>query len=204
MNILLADDHPLVLDGLKSAIERKFSHANVYVALNAATLFDHLKTYEIDILFQDIKFGETHARDILKDLKSNYPKLKIIMLTSLADTSSIQQFLQRTNGYIIKSESIDIIFEAIEAVQLGEQYLSPEVKRKLAHVHASSEIILTRRERDVLELILKAKSIKEIAQALTISEKTVEMHRGNLFVKLEVKNVAGLVQKAISLNLLEE
>jgi DNA-binding NarL/FixJ family response regulator len=204
MNILLADDHPLVLDGLKSAIERKFSNANLYTALNADALFEHLKSHEIDILFQDIKFGETHARDILKDLKQNYPKLKIIVLTSVADTTSIQQFLQRTNGYIIKSESIDIIFEAIEAVQLGEQYLSPEVKRKLSQIHSTSEIILTRRERDVLELILKAKSIKEIAQALKISEKTVEMHRGNLFVKLEVKNVSGLVQKAISLNLIEE
>ncbi|MBK6953657.1 MAG: response regulator transcription factor [Crocinitomicaceae bacterium] len=204
MNILLADDHPLVLDGLKSAIERKFKDAALYTALRATELYDHLKNQEIDILFQDIKFGETHARDILKDLKLNYPKLKIIMLTSLADTSSIQQFLQRADGYIIKSESIDIIFEAIEAVQLGERYLSPEVKRKLAQLHPTSEIILTRREQDVLALILKAKSIKEIAQDLGISEKTVEMHRGNLFAKLEVKNVSGLVQKAIALNLIEE
>lgn len=204
MTILLADDHPLVLDGLKSAIERKFSDANLYTALNASELHHHLKNQEIDILFQDIKFGETHARDLLKDLKTNYPKLKIIILTSLADTSSIQQFLQRANGYIIKSESIEVIFEAVETVLEGGQYLSPEVRRKLAQVHAPSEIILTRRERDVLALILQAKSIKEIAQSLSISEKTVEMHRGNLFVKLEVKNVSGLVQKAIALNLIEE
>jgi DNA-binding NarL/FixJ family response regulator len=70
-------------------------------------------------------------------------------------------------------------------------------------LEVDNEIVLTRREREVLEVIMKEKSIKEIAEELCISEKTVELHRSNLFVKLDVKNITGLVKKAIALNLLD-
>jgi len=204
MNILFADDHPLLLDGLKNAVINKFPSARLFTAINKNELFDQLKVHPISILIQDLKFGDSNAKDFLKEIKSTYPNLKILILSSVSDNVSIQQMMQRANGYVIKSEPIEEIFNALEAFINNQNYLSAEVTKKLKELVPHNEIILTKREREVLAVIMKEKSIKEIALTLEISEKTVEMHRSNLFTKLDVKNITGLVKKVLALNLLEE
>jgi DNA-binding NarL/FixJ family response regulator len=115
---------------------------------------------------------------------------------------------QGIHGYVIKVDGVEEIQQAIHSVQNDEVYLSPALQKQLIDTSLSqnsseNEIRLTQREKEVLGEILNEKSTKEIADSLFISEKTVEGYRSNLFVKFDVKNVAGLVKKAIIHGFLE-
>ena len=202
MNILFADDHTLILDGLKTVIQGHFSDSKIETALNKTELFNKLKWDKYDVLIQDIKFGDSNANDFIGELKQTYPDLRILILSSVSDVVSIQKMLKKVDGYVLKSESVTEIIEGIKALSLNEKYLSTVVASKINAVNIPNEIVLSKREKEVLEVIMQEKSTKEIADILCISVKTVEMHRSNLFLKLNVKNLTGLVKQVIALDLL--
>jgi DNA-binding NarL/FixJ family response regulator len=204
MKLLIADDHQLILDGLLSVVKTNFPDSDVYTAINKAELFEILKSNAIEILIQDVKFGEYHASDFMDEIKSEFPTTKVIFLTSVSDSVSITKLGQSVDGYVLKSESLEEIIRAIKAVNMGEKYFSEQSKAKIEQLIPDTDIVLTRREKEVLEVIMQEKSTKEIAEILSISEKTVELHRSNLFVKLNVKNLTGLIKKTIALNLIDK
>jgi DNA-binding NarL/FixJ family response regulator len=209
MNIVVADDHPLILEGLHKSISLEFSDATITCCSTKDALFETLKKLEITLLIQDIKFGTSDARDFLKALRTSYPSLKIIALSSLTDPFAIQETLNTgIEGYVLKSESTQELFYAINLVLNGEKFLSEGVLESLGKQNSTplipENIHLTGREKEVLREILAEKSTKEIAQSLFVTEKAVEHHRANLFSKLHVKNVTGLVKKALLLRLLED
>jgi DNA-binding NarL/FixJ family response regulator len=203
VKIILADDHQLILNGLRSVLEKQFPNAEFTGVLNKMDLFDALRKESFDILIQDLKFGADNAKDFLDDLKAEFSTLKIVLLTSVSDSVTIKQLSKKVDGYILKSESLDEIITAVNRLNAGDKYYSTLANQKMNDLIPDDTIILTRREKEVLEVIMKEKSIKEIAAELFISEKTVELHRSNLFIKLDVKNITGLVKKAIALNLLD-
>ena len=138
----------------------------------------------------------------MSDIKSLGKGLKIIALTSLDDADSIKTTLASgADGYLIKSDNIDEINKAIEEINKGNKYISNTVKSKyLASEltgNTSQKIHLTPREKQILKLIMDEQTTKQIADALFLSEKTVENYRSNMMSKLDVKNIAGLVKKAI-------
>ncbi|UKN00289.1 response regulator transcription factor [Paracrocinitomix mangrovi] len=203
MRFLIADDHDLIVDGLKNAIAGKYSDAEIDTASLKSELDYFLNLNSYDLLILDIKFGQSNAKGFIKELMQKYHQLKVLILSSLDDQYTIQFFVNAgVQGYIIKSDSIVDILNGVDKVIKGEVYFSAEVQEKLEG--DSNDIILTPREKEVLAVILEEKSIKQIAEQLHISEKTVEMHRSNLFLKLDVKNVTGLVKKSILLNLLDQ
>ncbi len=204
MKILFADDHQLILTGLKTIISDYFSEASIYMAQNKSELFAWLKKETFDILIQDLKFGDTNANEFLTEIKKDYPKLKILILSTISDTVSITKLIKKVDGYVVKSEPIEEIITAIKTICEGKTYLSKKTNQKLKAPIWHKEIILSRREKEIIAVIMKEKSTKEIAEELNISVKTVEMHRANLFVKLEVKNITGLVKKIILLGLIED
>jgi len=211
MKIIFADDHEMILGGLKNVVQSHFKSADIYTALNKDELFIQLKTAskidltnnDFNILIQDIKFGAHNANDFIKDIKKEYPSLKILVLSSISDKVSILKILKYTDGYVLKSDSIDEIINGIKAICDGEKFISQKAKSIIGQIVEDSTIILTRREREVLTEIMNEKSTKQIAECLFISQKTVEMHRSNLFIKLNVKNLTGLIKQVISLNLLD-
>jgi DNA-binding NarL/FixJ family response regulator len=203
MKIILADDHQLILDGLLAVLKRQFPNAIFRGVLNKTELFQSLRKEPYDILIQDLKFGPDNAKDFLVDLREEFPTLKIILLTTVSDSVTIKQLSKKVDGYIIKSESLEEIITAVNQVKSGHSYFSKLAEQKMNLLVSDDSIVLTRREREVLEVIMEEKSIKQIAEELFISEKTVELHRSNLFIKLDVKNITGLVKKAIALNLLD-
>ncbi len=200
MNILIADDHLLILKGFAKTISAIGKH-NVHKAKDKQNLFYILRNNKIDILFQDIKFGNYDARDFLKRIQNEHPNIKIIIITSLSETATIETLLkQGVNGYMLKTDGLDEISKAIEIVMSGETYISANIERTLLgkyKLKKDSEIILTPREKEILHLILNENTTKEIAKSLSLSEKTIEKHRTNLFVKFDVKNVVGLVKQAV-------
>lgn len=197
MNIIIAEDHALIIDGLRAVLEQQ--GINVFPAMNEKMLYQLLNEQPFDVLIQDIRFGKVDARTIIPAIRQEFPTLRIIALTSLDDLASIQSVLAtNVSGYVLKSEPTGRITDAIHAVVSGNTYLSPEVQAVLAgNSESIPEVRLSEREKGVLKGILDEKSTKEIAESLFVSEKTVEHYRSNLFIKFDVKNVSGLVKKAI-------
>ncbi|HLW40045.1 MAG TPA: response regulator transcription factor [Brumimicrobium sp.] len=199
MNIAIAEDHKLIIDGLTTLLEAK-GHS-VFYAMNSEELEQLLKEEVIHVLIQDIRFGSVDARTIIPNFLNDYPKMKIVALSSLEDYATIKSVMALgVHGYLAKTQSPELIFDAIEAVFSGQTYLCPESKKinsKNKDISSESVIQLSTREREVLASILAEKSTKEIANSLCISEKTVEYYRSNLFLKFGVKNVSGLVKRAI-------
>lgn len=199
MKILIADDHSLIIDGFVTVIKNHNASISCYTATNKHELFDVLETKSIDVLFQDIMFGKNDARDFVKEIKEKYPVLKIIIISTLEDKLTVETlFKQGVDGYLVKSDTSDEIINALTTVLEDKKYISNTLKRQGgSSAFKKNTIILTPREKEVLSLILKEKTTREIADEVCLSEKTVENHRGNLFIKFGVKNMAGLVKQAI-------
>lgn len=199
--VVIADDHSLILEGIKSVLLDLEDAPVVFFATDLPQLEHLLKTGEIDVLIQDVKFGADDARQFIPAIRSAYPNLKIIALSSLGDAVSIQTVLNSgINGYVIKSEGSDQLIQAIKQVMAGEHFLSRSSQNALfqrEQAPGNQEIRLSERERGVLKAILAELSTKQIAEQLFLSEKTIEYYRSALFLKFDVKNVTGLVKKAI-------
>lgn len=202
MRIIVADDHHLVLAGLSNAIQLNYPECKLDQAIDKTELDGLLKSGTADLLILDVKFGADNAKEFLPELKENYPNLKILMLSSVSDQMSIT-FLTNLgiDGYLLKSDSLVEVLSAIRQILNGKSYFSAKIS---SSSEQEAEILLSPREKEVLQLIINEKSTKQISIELGISEKTVEMHRANMFVKLEVKNLTGLVKKTILLGLLGE
>lgn len=199
MHIIIADDHKIILEGLELLLSTFDFINQVDKAIIEDELLSLLDNSLPDIILLDISFGKSDGRILCKQLKKLYPKLKLIALTSHGDVATVKSSIQAGfDGYLLKSEDRESVMEALHQVQQGSQYFSPQVKEIFFQQGiATHKVNLTKREEEVLNLIIEEKTTKEIAQVLFISEKTVENHRANLMLKLDAKNLAGLVKKAI-------
>jgi len=201
MHIIIADDHTIVLDGLELLLSTFDFVQQVQKATTEASLMQLLNQNEADIVLLDIAFGKADGREICKQLKKAQPGLKLIALTSHGDMATVKSSIQAGfDGYLLKSEERSTVMQALQLVAEGEQFFSPQVKDVFFQQGvAKQKAALTKREEEILGLIVDEKTTREIADNLFISEKTVENHRTNLMLKLDVKNLAGLVKKAITL-----
>src|SRR5690606_7711450 len=198
MKVLVADDHELIIDGFVTVIENYDASIECYRATNKFELFETLESVSVDMLFQDVMFGKNDARSFVKEIKEKYPELKIIIISTLEDNNTVETLLkQGVDGYLAKSDSSNEIISALKAVSEGKTFISNNLKKQGTTSLRKNTIILTPREKEVLSLILQEKTTKEIADKVCLSEKTVENHRANLFIKFGVKNLAGLVKQAI-------
>ncbi len=200
MNIVIADDHSLILEGFSKYIKKERPTYVVAAVDNKSDLLRHLNAHKVDILFQDIKFRNDDAREFIKDIKVKFPDIKIIIISTLTDAFTVNTlFNQGVDGFIAKSDDNNAILAAIDAVAAGATFISSDIKTQ-AYKHSNRKhenIELTAREHEVLMSIINGKTIKEAAAALFLSEKTIESYRSNLFHKFDVKNVASLVKEAI-------
>jgi DNA-binding NarL/FixJ family response regulator len=199
VNILLADDHKLILEGLMAYLKKSELKAQINTVSSKSELMYELANMHYNILLLDIFLGDFDTRKLIPELKNKFQHLKIIAISTISDSRTISEIMNLdVDGFVSKSEDSEIILEAIINVSKNQKYLSKSLNKKINHYHnTNNEVTLTNREKEVLKEILKEKSTKEIAHSLCISEKTVEIHRSNLFVKFNVKNVVGLVKNAL-------
>src|SRR5690606_14078843 len=205
MKVIVADDHFLVLDGLEVLLSTFDFVDSINIANNYAELKNELNQTKFDLLLLDIDFGNYDGRKIFHEIKENNPDLKIIALTSYTDPEVIKSTANAGfDGYLLKTDQRNEIQTAMLKVMKGEKYFSPKTQAAFFEtVNKNEKIELTERETEILELIVKEKTTKEIAEILFLSEKTIESHRGNIMVKLNVRNIAGMVRKAITENLVK-
>jgi len=187
------------LEGLEVLLSTFNFVENTKSVLNYFELKEILEKESFDVLLLDIHFGKHDGREIIGEIKEIAPQMKIIALTSHADSVTIKSSVNAGfDGYLLKIDSREEIEEALKTIANDQQYISPKTQQAFFEMNTTkNKIELTEREKEILQLIVHEKTTKEIAEQLCLSEKTIETHRGNLMQKLEVKNIAGIVRKAI-------
>jgi DNA-binding NarL/FixJ family response regulator len=199
----ITDDHLLVINGLKAMLE-KFDHISVIFSENTGDgLLRRLKEHQPDVLFLDIQLPGSNGIDLCKVITKDYPGVKVIALTNFEESHYIKQMMRNgAQGYLLKNTDQNTLIEAIETVYKGQQYIDKHMQNALLNEMISgkkrsiSEVFLTKREIEILELIAKEHTNQEIADKLFISLRTVQTHRLNITQKLDAKNTAALVKEA--------
>jgi len=211
IHIAITDDHPMVISGLKHILSTAH-HIRVQASYTSGkALLAGLSKEQPDVLLLDVMLSDCIAEDIVPVIHKAYPAIRILAVTSVDNTSRVKQLTKSgCLGYILKSADPETLVTAIENVYKGVPFISPELKEQLFNemlwhkkqLPAQGEL-LTRREHEILQLVAQGMQSKEIASGLNISLHTVETHRRNIFLKLDVKNAVSLISKATSLGLLE-
>jgi DNA-binding NarL/FixJ family response regulator len=213
INVLLVDDHQIVIDGLKGLLEEDENIGTLYEAKNGVETIKIVSEETIDLILLDVNLPDKSGFDICQELKAKEKCPKIIALTMYGNAGYINKMIKAgVDGYLLKNTGRAELKEAIHTIMKGERYFSKEVTDTLlagvqqAKKPKSSDFIqkLTRREKEILQLIIDEHTTDEMAAKLFISSTTVISHRKSLLRKLNAKNVAGLVKKAFEFGLLEE
>ena len=201
IRIVLADDHVLVRQGLKSLLDREGFQV-VAEASDGQEALAHVESLQPDIAVMDISMPTLNGLNAAREISRSSPKTKTILLTQHDESQYIREALEAgVKGYVLKSQVASDLLLAIRQVSRGQVYLSPGVSGAVMEAYNSksekSENPLTLRERQVLQLIAEGKSTKDVASLLGISVKTAESHRTRLMRKLGIHETASLVRYAV-------
>jgi DNA-binding NarL/FixJ family response regulator len=175
---VIIDDHPLILNGLKDIIIKTEWNTRVETFRTYFNLKEFLKNNQPDLFLIDLQLEEIDGRDIISEYREQLPNCKIIAISSFEDPTVINSaFNSGTNGYLIKNLTFSEMLEGIKAIWKGEKYCQKEVNVALAQKDSTIESFglprLTSREKEILKLIVKEKTTKEIAETLFLSNKTI-------------------------------
>jgi len=211
ITIGIVDDHGIVLQGVSNIFAAKKEYKVIFAINNLSETNIALEKEQPQVLFLDINIKGDDGLEALKVFKKKYADMKIVMLTSFEETALVKTALRNgANGYLLKDASETEFLEAIENVLKGEQYVQKSMqdamlKEAMGQKKDSSYIPkLTRREKEILQLVVDEKTTQEMADELFLSVSTIETHRMNLISKLGVKNAAGLVKIALEKGLLKD
>lgn len=210
LKIFIVDDHEFFRNGLKMVINR-LKYAKVTgEAANGKEFLEMLPKDEPDIVLMDIQMPLMNGIEATRAALDEYPDLKIVALTMFDDEEYVQRMIDAgAKGFLLKNITKDILDQALQAIQTGKNYYSPELfnfftKKVVSEPKAEEEEVqLTRREKEVLQLICDGLTNKEIADRLFISERTVVGHKSNLLAKTNTKSSVGLLSYAIKHRLVE-
>ena len=215
IRVVLADDHVFVRDGIKSLLENE---ANIEVAGEATDGLEALKIVETtkpDLLILDIRMPNMTGIEVVEKLRSENNMVKIVMLSMHESEEYVLKSIKAgADGYLLKGSSKEEFLKAVHTVANGGKYFSGDISSILigqlsnpsgaveTKQSLDEEQLITKREKEILKLLLSGKGNKEIAEALDISKRTAEVHRFNLMKKLKVKNLMELSNKATKYSLI--
>ena len=211
VEILIADDHAMIRQGVRSLLSRNEQWNVVGESVNGREAIQHFHDLRPDLMILDISMPEINGMEVAKHILTGNRDAKIIILSMYNDDDYISKCLEHgVLGYVVKSETGDQLEEAVETVLRGDCYFSSEVQKSILRRYSNSsrkrvsenDIRLTAREIEIVKLISKGLTNQEMADRLFISARTVETHRANLMKKVGVKNAIELVNKVDQLGLI--
>lgn len=200
----------MMVTGLQTVLSAQSNIELTAVYTNGYSLLQGISKNQPDILLLDLQLPDILGKELAEKITEQYPEVRIIVFTSLEATYHIEEMMQLgCMGYLLKSNTdYTQLIKAVEKVYNGEMVLDDGLHKQFLYnikqkkkVAAKSVALLTRREKEVLRFITLGNTNQEIADTLHISVRTIECHRINLLRKLEVKNTAALVRKAVELRL---
>ncbi len=206
IRILLADDHKIMREGLRSLIEREPNMAVVGEAENGRATLRLARELKPDIIVMDITMPDLNGIEATRQVRMRCPEAKVIALSMHSDRRLVAEMLKAgASAYLLKDCAFTELAGAIEIVSRGQTYLSPGITgivvedyiHRIAEPSTLESPTLTPREREILQLLAEGKNAKEIALHLHISPKTVETHRRRMMEKLKMDSVADLTRYAI-------
>ncbi len=209
IKVAILDDHNMVLRGIETMLEDSDTIKVIATYNRGRQLLENISNNLPNVLLLDINLPDSNGMDICKELTKKHPELAIIALSNYSETGFIKNMLRNgAKGYLLKNTDKQELITAITTVHKGTNYLPRSIQDILLNdsIGNPSQVTfipkLSRREKEVLNLIAKEHINQEIAEILFISTKTVESHRNNLIQKLGVRNTAGLIRLAVEKGLL--
>jgi DNA-binding NarL/FixJ family response regulator len=197
IKIVLVDDHQMFLDGMIAVLSGQDNMEILFVENSAKNAVQKIKKQVPDIVITDISMPDMNGLEFIKILKKQYPEIKILVLSMFENIQSSEDI----DGYLLKETDKNTLLQAINGIVLNdEKHFVSENKKNSLDFNKS---ILSPREKDIIKLIAQEYTTEQIAEKLFISKNTIETHRKNIFYKLDVKNIAGLVKKAIHLGIVK-
>jgi DNA-binding NarL/FixJ family response regulator len=203
IRVLLADDHKIVLDGLRSLLEPEFELAGTVE--DGRALVSAAEKLRPDVIVVDISMPLLNGIEAVRQIKKLDKQVKIIFLTMHPDvTYAIRAFEAGASGYVLKHSASSELITAIHEAIKGRTYVTPMIAGELVQAYkagtyrqAEEAQPLTQRQREILQLLVEGNSAKEVANLLNISPRTVEFHKYNMMSRLKLKGVSALIQYAI-------
>jgi len=211
VRVLLADDHPIVLQGLRRLLESKSDFLVVGETGDGLEVLPLAEQYKPDVLIVDLMMPGLNGLEVTRQVCQRLKGIRVIVLTMHKDDGYVIQALQNgASGYVIKDTGPTELVEAIHQVMQGRRYLSQAISvrfndQTLSHPEKQLEDLynlLTNREREVLQLVAEGYTGQEIAKRLSISPRTAEQHRANVMRKLGLQNQREIVRYAIKKGIL--
>lgn len=203
INILIADDHPIVRQGLRQVISETADLIVTGEAGNAAEVLHEVSQKHYDVVLLDISMPGRSGLEVLLELKNAKPDMRILILSTYPEGQyAVRAFKDGADGYLTKLSAPEELLTAIRKVALGGKYVSPELAEKLAfnlEKNADKPLHerLSDREYEVMCMIAAGKTITEIAQELSLSAKTISTYRARILEKMQMKNNAEMMVYAI-------
>jgi DNA-binding NarL/FixJ family response regulator len=204
--ILLADDHVLIRHGIKNIINKESCYEVVGEVGNGEELLKFLQSTEVDLIILDISMPGIGGMEVIGLTRSRYPQVKILMLTMHKNKQYFYNSMSAgADGYLMKDDSDDELLVAINKILSGKKYISPFMSDDFAddvismyrNERNSPMKDLTRREKEILQLVVKGYTSKQMAEKLYLSQRTIDHHRSNLLKKFDRKNTVDLVNYAV-------
>ena len=208
--VLVADDHAIIRDGLKKILADTDDLVVAGEASNGHTVMEQVKQRDWDLLVLDLSMPGRHGLELIKLLKAERPKLPILIFSMHQEEQfAVRAFRAGASGYLSKEGDSDLILPAMRKVAAGGTYISPKVAELLAtdispNSQALPHTLLSDREYEVFSRILKGVSLTEIAAELSLSIKTVSTHKSHILIKMGMTSQVELVRYAIEHHLMED
>jgi two-component system, NarL family, response regulator NreC len=204
--ILLADDHKIMRDGLRSLLEKLPDVEVVGEAENGRMTVGMVQDGSADLVIMDVGMPDLNGIEATRQIRSIAPKVRVLALSMHSDKRYVSEmFRAGASAYLLKDCAFEELAQAVQVVMTGRAYISPQVAGDIVRDFVNQNTtegespytILTPREREVLQLLAEGNAVKQIAAHLSISIKTVETHRQQLMSKLSVSNLADLIKYAV-------
>jgi len=207
IRVLLADDHAILRSGLKEILTVVPEVKLVGEAANGAEVLDALRQDTPDLLMMDMSMPGISGIDLISRIVSHYPTLPILVLSMINEVQVVQRALKAgAKGYITKDRPPEELIIALRKVACGGKYIERDLAEQMLFSQAEPDRphdVLTSREMEIFELLVRGKSVNEIADTLCISNKTVSTHKVHVLEKLNMKNTAELVRYAVQQELFD-
>jgi len=203
IRILIADDHGVVAEGLRHLVEAQSDMEVIATAGDGREAVQQARDAQPDVVLMDLSMPELNGADATRAILERDPKCRVIVLSMYSQREYVRRALKAgAAGYVVKRSAAKEVVEAIRAVHAGQRYLSPRVADVVLEDYTDDkqDDLLSRlsaRKREVLQLLAEGRTGAQIAERLSLSQKTVETYRARLVEKLGIRDLAGLVRFAI-------